>query len=198
MNESILKRSGIFFIILTIICGVIYTLFVTALAQLLFSDKANGSIIEVNGKKYGSTLLAQEFTENHHLWGRPMKLDVATFTDANGNALMYAVPSNMNPAGNEYAELIKERVAKLQQAHNDNKTPIPVDLVTISGSGLDPHISPAAAIYQVNRIAKYSSHSPQEIHKIIKACTEGRWLGIFGEERVNVLKVNLMLEGILQ
>ena len=127
-----------------------------------------------------------------------MNMDVSTYTDKDGNVLMYASPSNLSPASEEYEALVAERVQKLREADPDmDETAVPVDLVTCSGSGLDPHISPAAAEYQVNRIAKANDMLADAVRNIIKQCTEGRFLGVFGEETVNVLKVNLMLDGIL-
>ena len=131
----------------------VYTCVVTGIAQLVFPHQANASIIEVDGKKYGSELLGQQFTGEGYMWGRIMNVDVATYTDKDGNALMYAVPSNLSPASEEYEALVAERVEKLRAANPEmGDTPIPVDLVTCSGSGLDPAISPAAAEYQVARI----------------------------------------------
>ena len=156
-KEVFLKSLGIL-IAFIIICGFIYTFAMTGISQLLFHDKANGSIIEVNGKKYGCELLAQEFTDDGHMWGRVMNLK----------------ESNPDQAGK-----------------------VPVDLVTASGSGLDPEISPAAAEYQIPRIAEATGRSEEEIRAIVDKYTEGRFLGIFGEPRVNVLKVNLALDGIL-
>lgn len=185
--------------IFTLLCGVIYTGIVTGFAQLLFPDKANGSIIEVNGVKYGSSLLAQQYTDNAHMWGRIMNLDVSTFKDENGDILLYSSPSNLSPTSSEYAALIAERVEKIKAANPEmNGAPIPEDLVTCSGSGLDPDISPEAALYQVSRIAKGSGRSEAQVREIIAKCTTGKFLGIFGEERVNVLRVNLMLDGILK
>ncbi|MGN8801385.1 potassium-transporting ATPase subunit KdpC [Candidatus Merdisoma sp. HCP28S3_D10] len=182
----------------TLLCGVIYTGVVTGIAQLIFSDNANGSIIEVDGKKYGCELLGQQYTDESHMWGRVMNIDVSTYTDENGKELMYAAPSNISPASEEYAQLVAERVEKLRAADPDmDETAVPVDLVTCSGSGLDPHISPAAAEYQVARIAKANDMTDDEVRKIIRKYTDGRFLGIFGEETVNVLEVNLMLDGIL-
>ncbi len=176
----------------------VYTGVVTGFAQLIFPDKANGSIIEVDGKKYGCELLGQQYTDDGHMWGRIMNIDVSTYKDENGKTLMYAAPSNLSPASEEYEALVKERVEKLREANPDmDETAIPVDLVTCSGSGLDPHISPAAAKYQVARIAKANDMTEDEVREIIKKCTDGKFLGVFGEETVNVLKVNLMLNGIL-
>ena len=176
----------------------VYTGIVTGIAQLIFPDKANGSIIEVDGKKYGCELLGQQYTDDGHMWGRIMNIDVSTYKDENGKTLMYAAPSNLSPASEEYEALVRERVEKLRAANPDmDETAIPVDLVTCSGSGLDPHISPAAAEYQVARIAKTNDMTEDEVREIVKKCTDGKFLGLFGEETVNVLKVNLMLDGIL-
>ena len=187
------------FLIFTFVCGILYTGVVTGVAQLFFPEKANGSIIEVDGKKYGCELLGQQYTDDAHMWGRIMNIDVSTYKDENGHTLMYAAPSNLSPASEEYEALVAERVEKLRAANPDmDETAIPVDLVTCSGSGLDPHISPAAAEYQVARIAKANDVTEDEVRAIIEKCTDGRFLGLFGEETVNVLKVNLMLDGILE
>lgn len=193
-----LKALGLI-IILIIVCGVVYPGVITGISQLLFKDKANGSIIEVDGKKYGSTLLAQEFTGNQYLWGRIMNIDTETFTDTDGNKLMYAQPSNISPASKEYEVLISERVSKIKAANPEKgDEPIPVDLVTCSGSGLDPHISTKAAEYQVERIAKSRGISTEQVEEIVLKYTKGKFVGILGEETVNVLQVNLALDGILK
>ena len=197
--KSILCKSTVIFLIFTLLCGVLYTGLVTGAAQLLFPHQANGSILEIDGKKYGCELLGQQYTDDGHLWGRIMNLDVSTYRDENGKLLLYASPSNLSPASAEYEALVAERVEKLRAANPDmDDTAIPVDLVTCSGSGLDPHISPAAAEYQVARIAKVRGVTEDEVRDVIAACTTGRFLGVFGEETVNVLEVNLMLDGILQ
>ena len=196
--KNVLPRAATIFLIFTLLCGVVYTGFVTGIAQLIFADKANGSIIEVDGKKYGCELLGQQYTDDGHMWGRIMNIDVSTFKDENGKTLMYAAPSNLSPASEEYEALVKERVEKLREANTDmDQTAIPVDLVTCSGSGLDPHISPAAAEYQVARIAKANDMTEDEVREITEKCTDSKFLGVLGEETVNVLKVNLMLDGIL-
>ena len=152
----------------------------------------------MDGKKYGCELLGQQYTDEEHMWGRIMNVDISTYKDENGKTLMYAAPSNLSPASDEFEDLVAERVKMIREANPDmNETSIPVDLVTCSGSGLDPHISPAAAEYQVARVAKANDMTEDEVRAIIKQCTDGRFLGIFGEETVNVLKVNLMLDGIL-
>lgn len=197
-KQSVFPKALGMFIVFTLLCGVIYTGVVTGIAQLIFPNRANGSIIEIDGKKYGSELLGQQYTDDAHMWGRIMNIDVSTFTDENGKMLMYSAPSNLSPASEEYAELVRERVEKLRAANPDmDEAAVPVDLVTCSGSGLDPHISPAAAEYQVARIAKANDMSKDSVREIIDKCTSGRFLGVFGEKTVNVLKVNLMLDGIL-
>jgi K+-transporting ATPase ATPase C chain len=196
--KSILPRAAILFLIFTVLCGVVYTGVITGFAQAIFPEKANGSIIEVDGVKYGSNLLAQQYTDDAHMWGRIMNLDVSTYTDKQGNTLLYSAPSNLSPESKAYAALVEERVEKIQASNPAmGNTPIPEDLVTCSGSGLDPAISPAAAKYQVARIAQARGLSEENVNVIIAKCTDGKFLGVFGEETVNVLKVNLMLDGIL-
>jgi len=196
--KSVLAKALGALLVFTLLCGLLYPLAVTGISQLLFHNQVNGSIIEINGKKYGSVLLAQQFTGDGYLWGRIMNIDTKTFQDENGKALMYAVPSNLSPASEQYKKLVKERVDKIQAANPEKKgVPIPEDLVTCSGSGLDPDISPAAADYQVERIAKARNLPAQQVRDIIAKYTNGKFLNIFGEDTVNVLKVNLALDGIL-
>lgn len=197
--KSILPKAVKLVLIMTILCGLIYPLIVTAISQVFFKDKANGSIIEVNGVKYGSELLGQQYTGDRYLWGRIMNIDTQTFTDENGNAVMYAKPSNISPASEEYKELITERTEKIKAANpNTDMNKVPVDLVTCSGSGVDPHISIAAAQYQVERIARNRNITEAQVQKMIDKYTTGRFAGIFGEKVVNVLEVNLALDGILK
>lgn len=197
--KSILPRAALLLLIFTIVCGVLYTGAVTGIAQIIFPEKANGSIIEVDGKKYGSELLGQQYNDEKHMWGRIMNIDISTYKDKNGKTLMYASPSNISPASEKYEKLVAERVEMIKKANPQmNETAIPVDLVTCSGSGLDPHISPVAAEYQIKRLASANGISIDSVKEIIEKCTSGRFLGVFGEETVNVLKVNLMLDGILK
>ncbi|MEG0999332.1 MAG: potassium-transporting ATPase subunit C [Clostridiales bacterium] len=187
-----------FLLLMTVVCGVLYTGAITMFAQIVFPHQANGSIIEVDGKKYGSELLAQQYTDETHMWGRIMNIDVSTYKDKNGKPLMYAAPSNISPGSQEFADMVKDRVVLTKAANPAmGNTPIPVDLVTCSGSGLDPQISLAAAAYQVPRLAITNNKTQAEIKEIISSCTEGKFLGLFGEKTVNVLRVNLILEGIL-
>ncbi|MEG1886884.1 MAG: potassium-transporting ATPase subunit C, partial [Oscillospiraceae bacterium] len=152
--KTILPRAALFLILSILICGILYTGVITGIAQLVFPNSANGSIIEIDGKKYGSELLGQQYTDDNHMWGRIMSLDVSTFKDENGKTLLYSAPSNISPASDKYEKLVSERTEKIKAANpHMGDTPIPVDLVTCSGSGLDPHISIAAAEYQVKRLA---------------------------------------------
>ncbi|MGM9940619.1 MAG: potassium-transporting ATPase subunit KdpC [Bulleidia sp.] len=182
---------------MTLVCGVIYTAAITGLSQLFFPEQANGSVIEVDGRKYGSELLAQQFTGEEYMWGRIMNLTMVI--DQDGNAKVYSGPSNLSPESEEYRQLVEERVDQIKEADPyAQEEKIPEDLVTCSGSGLDPDVSLAAAEYQIPRISKVRGMSQDQVENIIEACTTHRILGVFGEDHVNVLKVNLMLDGILK
>lgn len=192
------KKALLSVITFTVFCGFIYTMVMTGICQVLFPNSANGKIIEVNGVKYGSELLGQQYTSDKYMWGRITKLDVSTYKDADGNQLAYAVPSNLSPASEDYENLIANRVEKIKKANPEKgNEPIPVDLVTNSGSGLDPDISLAAAKYQVDRLARENNMSKDEINDIIEKCTNHKFLGFFGQETVNVLKVNLMIDKVI-
>lgn len=199
--KSIMKVSGkalVFLLVMTVLCGVIYPLVTTGLAQVIFPWQANGSLIEVDGVVYGSEHIGQQFTQMNHLWGRPMNVDTSSFADENGNPLAYGWASNKSPAGDGQEAVYAERVRVIRAAHPEmGDAPVPADLVTISGSGLDPAISPEAAEYQVARIAANTGKTEEEVRAIISRYTTGRFLGILGEPTVNVLKVNLALDGIL-
>ncbi|MGI6070375.1 MAG: potassium-transporting ATPase subunit KdpC [Blautia sp.] len=198
-KNPVIRTAFVFLVAFTVSCGGLYTVLCTGIAQLFFPGKANGSIIEIDGKKYGSTLLAQEFTGEEYLWGRIMNIDSETYTDDEGNIAVYSGPSNQSPAGEELEALVAERVEKQKEANPDMAgEKIPVDLVTASGSGLDPEISPAAAKYQIARVAKARDMKAEEVRAIVEKYTTGRAFGVFGEPRVNVLKVNLALDGILK
>lgn len=191
------KRAAILIIIMTVLCGLVYPLMITAISQVFFHNKANGSIIEANGKKYGSELLGQQFVGDEYLWGRVMNIDTQIFSDKDNNTLMYAKPSNINTSGKEYSKLVEKRVNKIKSANPDaDPDKIPVDLVTNSGSGLDPQISYSAATYQIDRIAKSRDISNSKVQAIIDKYTTNRFIGVFGEKVVNVLDVNLALDGI--
>ena len=195
MITTLLRRSLIFLCIMTALtCA--YTGVLTLAGKALFPFQAEGSIIAARGRQY-STLLGQPFSAANHLWGRPVSADTATYTD-NGKPLLYAGPSNKSPATAAYATTLQERATRIRLAHPEKSgQPIPVDLLTESGSGLDPHISPAAAEFQVERLARTTGFTAAEVRRTIAMYTQGRTLGLLGEARVNVLEVNLALEGLL-
>lgn len=196
MFKGIASRALGVFALFTIVCGLGYTLVVTGVAQLAFPYQANGSLITVDDKIVGSELIGQNFDDEAHMWGRIQNVSIVEGED--GELMAYGAPSNLSPASEEYRQLIDARVKKIRAANPDAvMDAVPVDLVTCSGSGLDPEISPDAAEYQVPRLAKATGKSEDEVRGIIAACTKGRFLGVFGEPTVNVLKVNLMLNGAL-
>lgn len=197
--RAVFPKAIKLFLIFTVLCGAVYTLVITGISQVIFPKQANGSIIEINGKKYGSVLLAQQYTDKKHMWGRIMNIDTDSFKDNEGNKVAYAWASNLTPAGKELQTVINDRINMIKEAHPEKgDTPIPVDLVTCSGSGLDPHISVAAADYQADRIAKNNNMSKEEVQSIIDKYTNNKLLGVLGEKTVNVLEVNLALDGILK
>jgi K+-transporting ATPase ATPase C chain len=166
--------------------------------QVAFPYQANGSVMEVDGKSVGSELLAQWSSADGRMWGRVMDVDTTSFTDEEGAPALYAAPSNLSPTSDRYSELVAERVARLREADvEQGDAAIPVDLVTCSGSGIDPGISPAAAEYQVPRIVCATGLPTEKVEGIVSDCTSGRFLGVFGEPTVNVLKVNLALDEAL-
>lgn len=197
--KSVISKMLGFFLVMLVITSLIYPAVITAAARAMFPDQATGSIIVGNdGKRYGSELLAQEFTGENYMWGRIMNVDTATFVGEDGEPLLYSWASNKSPAGEELEALVAERVKRLRAANPEQgDEPIPVDLVTCSGSGLDPDISPAAAEYQVQRIADARGIRPEDVQAVVDRYTTGRTFGLFGEPRVNVLKVNLALDGKL-
>lgn len=196
MFKGIASRALGVFALFTIVCGLGYTLVVTGVAQLAFPYQANGSLITVDGKVVGSELIGQNFDDEAHMWGRIQNVSIVEGED--GELMAYGAPSNLSPASEEYRQLIDARVKKIRAANPDaDMDAVPVDLVTCSGSGFDPEISPDAAEYQVPRLAKATGKSEDEVREIIAQCTKGRFLGVFGEPTVNVLKVNLMLDGAL-
>jgi K+-transporting ATPase ATPase C chain len=174
-----------FVALLTVLTGVIYPLTVTGLAQALFRDRANGSLISDNGEVVGSELIGQPFSDPRYFWGRLS----ATEYDAAASS-----GSNYGPTNPALLEAIQARIDALKAVDPDNQELIPVDLVTSSGSGLDPHISPAAALYQVPRVARYRRLSEEQVYALVARFTEGRQFYIFGERRVNVLKLNVALD----
>ena len=196
MFKGVASRALGVFALFTVVCGLGYTLVVTGIAQVAFPYQANGSLIKVDDKIVGSELIGQNFEDEDHMWGRIQNVTIVEGED--GGLMAYGAPSNLSPASEEYRQLVDARVVKIRAANPDaGMDAVPVDLVTCSGSGLDPEISPDAAEYQVPRLAKATGKSEDEVRDIIAQCTKGRFLGVFGEPTVNVLKVNLMLDGVL-
>ncbi len=182
-----IKNAAISLLLFTVLTGIIYPLVVTGIAQTAFRHQANGSIITKDGKVVGSELLGQEFSDPKYFWGR---LSATTPYPYNGGS---SSGSNLGPNNPDLMKAVQARIDALHAADPGNEAKIPVDLVTTSGSGLDPHISPAAAEYQVRRVAKERGLKESLVRELISQHTQGRWLGLFGEPVVNVLELNLAL-----
>jgi K+-transporting ATPase ATPase C chain len=185
-----LRSSILIFLVLTVLTGLIYPLAVTALAQVIFPHQANGSLIEKDGKPVGSALIGQPFAGPRYFWGRPSATSPSPYNAVNSGG------SNLGPTNPDLIKRVKADVERLRAAngHAGDQTPVPVDLVTSSASGLDPHISPAAAFYQVNRVALARGLDSTALRRLVEKHVEGRWLGLIGEARVNVLELNLDLD----
>ena len=175
------------FVLLSVITGVIYPLIVTGIAQMVFPHQANGSLIEKDGVIVGSELIGQQFDDPKYFWGR---LSAAGYNAALSSGSNYGP---MNPA---LLDSVQARIDALKTADPENPLPIPVDLVTASASGLDPHISVASALYQVSRVASARGLDEADIVALVDQYTEGRQFGFLGEPRVNVLLLNLALDGL--
>ncbi|MDO5358470.1 MAG: potassium-transporting ATPase subunit C [Slackia faecicanis] len=186
------------FVLASVACGIVYTAAVTLVAQVVFPYQANGSFVEgTDGNRY-SMLVGQTYRDDAHMWGRVQNYNAETFTDEDGSVLLWAGPTNESPAAFEFGDAVAQRVEKVRAAHPEQgDAPVPSDLVTCSGSGFDPHISPAAAEYQVERLARTTGRSQDEIRAIIVQCTQQPQFGVLGDAAVNVLAVNLMLDGVL-
>jgi K+-transporting ATPase ATPase C chain len=177
-------------LIFTILTGLVYPLVVTGIAQLVFPHQANGSLIVRNGQTVGSTLIGQSFDEPKYFWGRLSATGPYPYNAAASSG------SNLGPTNPALLDAVKARIAALKAADPANSQPIPVDLVTSSGSGLDPNISVEAALYQIPRVAKVRGMSETAVHALMDQFTQGRQFGFLGEPRVNVLELNLALDGI--
>lgn len=173
------------FIILT---GILYPLAITGIAQVAFPRQANGSLIFRDGKPAGSSLIGQPFTTPKYFWSRPSATSPIGYNAESSSG------SNLGPTNPDLMKVIQERIAALRKADPDNKAPIPVDLVTSSASGLDPHISPAAAEYQIRRVAEARHVEEQTVRELVVKHTAGRTFGLLGEPRVNVVELNLDLD----
>jgi potassium-transporting ATPase KdpC subunit len=182
-----LRSAILIFLVLTVLTGLVYPLVVTGIAHAVFPRQANGSLITEAGTVRGSSLIGQPFAGPRYFWGRPSATGPFPYNAANSSG------SNLGPTNKALIDRVKSDVDRIRAAH-PGKGPVPVDLVTTSGSGLDPHISPAAAIYQVERVAAVRGLAPTAVRQLVDHHIEGRWLGVIGEARVNVLELNLDLD----
>ena len=187
--KSTLRPALVLFGALTLVVGVLYPLAVTGIGQLAFADKASGSLVLREGKPVGSTLIGQSFSSPGYFWGRP------SATGPMPNNASGSSSSNQGPLNPALVDAVKGRIAALRAADPANTAPVPVDLVTASASGLDPDISVAAAQYQAGRVAAARKLPRERVEALVSAHTVGRSLGFFGEARVNVLRLNLALDG---
>jgi K+-transporting ATPase ATPase C chain len=190
MNNTILRPVLVIFAALTLVTGVAYPLVVTGAAQALFPAQAAGSLVLRDGKPVGSALIGQNFADAKHFWGRPSATSPMAYNASASSG------SNQGPLNPALTDAVKSRVEALRAADPGNTAPVPVDLVTASASGLDPHITPAAARYQVARVAKARGLPVDKVTALVEQKTESPLLGLLGEPRVNVLQLNLALEAL--
>jgi len=188
--KTLFRPALVLFVALTVLTGLVYPAVVTALGQALFPHEANGSLIRKDGRTLGSELIGQQFDAPYYFWGR---LSATTPNPYNGGS---SSGSNVGPTNPALAAEVAKRVAALRAADPSNTSPVPVDLATASGSGLDPDISPAAAAYQAGRVARARGLAREHVDALIAQHTRGRSLGLFGEPRVNVLQLNLALDDL--
>lgn len=185
-----LRIAGVFLLVFTVVTGVVYPSVVTGVGQVLFRDEANGSLIVVDGRVVGCELIGQQFEGREYFWSRP------SMTGEYPYNVLGSVGSNKSPAGEELEGIVAERVSVMKEANPSQTGAVPVDLVTASASGLDPHISVAAAEYQAQRVADARGMAVEDVMVCVKAQTEGRTFGFLGEPRVNVVQLNLMLDAL--
>lgn len=185
---SLLRPALSLLALFTLLTGLLYPALVTGVAQFLFPDQANGSLMKQGDRIVGSTLIGQPFTDARYFWSRPSATGPVPYNAAASSG------SNQGPLNPAFKDAVAARVQALRDADPTQKAPIPVDLVTASGSGLDPHISPAAAYYQVPRVARLRGLSEARVRELVAMHVEGRSLGLLGEPHVNVLALNLALD----
>jgi len=184
------KPALVLFVLLTLLTGVVYPLVVTVVAQTVFPSQANGSLVLRDGAIAGSSLIGQPFDDPKYFWSRPSATAPFAYNGAASSG------SNLGPLNPALVDAVKARVDALRAADPGNRAPIPADLVTASASGLDPHVSPAAARWQVGRVAGARGLDPATVEALVARNTEGRQWGFLGEERVNVLALNLALDAM--
>jgi K+-transporting ATPase ATPase C chain len=185
-----LRPALLMLIIMTVLTGALYPLVVTGIAQVAFPRQANGSLIQREGKAVGSEMIGQPFGAPKYFWSRPSATSPYPYNAASSSG------SNQGPLNPAFTDAVSARIKALRDADPGNTAPVPADLFTASGSGLDPHISPAAAQYQVARVSRVRKLDPEKVRALVAEATEGRQLGLFGEPRVNVLKLNLALDAL--
>jgi K+-transporting ATPase ATPase C chain len=183
-----IRSAVVLFLLLTAVTGIVYPALVTLVAHAAFSEQASGSLVRVDGKLVGSRLIGQPFSSPRYFWGRPSATGPIPYNGAASSG------SNQGPLNPALVAAVENRVAALRAADPGNARPVPVDLVTASGSGLDPHISIAAAEYQVPRVARERGLPEEEVRRLLLDATQGRTIGVLGEPRVNVLELNLALD----
>lgn len=188
--RTLIRPAILSLLLMTLLTGFLYPGAVTALAQLVFPRQANGSLLRAGGKDVGSALIGQGFTQAKYFWSRPSATGPNPYNGAASSG------SNLGPSNPALAQAVKDRVAALRAADPGNAAPVPIDLVTTSASGLDPDISPAAAEYQVARVAQLRGVSADSIRALVRQFTSPRQLGLLGEPRVNVLQLNLALDSV--
>ncbi len=186
--KTLLRPAVSLFVVLSTVTGIAYPLAVTGIARLAFPDAAAGSLLIKDGTPVGSHLIGQHFTDPAYFWGRPSATEPMPYNAAASGG------SNLGPLNPILRRTVRERIAALRRADPGNEQLIPADLVTASASGLDPHISPQAAAYQVTRVARWRRMTVAEVEGLVAQCTEGRQWGVFGEPRVNVLRLNIALD----
>ena len=186
--KPLVRPAVTLFVLLSVITGLMYPLLVTGLAKVAFPEQAAGSLIRVDGQVVGSSLIGQSFSDPKYFWGRPSATSPMPYNAAN------SAGSNQGPLNPALVDAVKGRIEALKAADPNNTTPVPVDLVTASASGLDPHISLAAVLYQAGRVARTRGLSDDTMRALIADHSEGRLLGVLGEPRVNVLALNLALD----
>lgn len=189
---TLVRQSVLVFLVLTVLTGVAYPLLVTGVAQLVFPYAANGSLIERDGRVVGCELICQQFNDAKYFTGRPSATGPAPYNAAASSG------SNYGPTNPAQLDAVRGRVESLKQANLAQTGQVPIDLVTASGSGLDPHLSPAAAEFQIARVARERGMTQEALRELVAAHTEGRTFGVLGEERVNVLQLNLALDDLEQ
>ena len=188
--KALLRPALSLFALLSAITGLAYPLAVTAIAGVVFPDQATGSLILKDGKPVGSALIGQNFSDPKHFWGRPSATAPQPYNATASSG------SNLGPLNPAQLDAVKGRIEALRVADPGNAAPVPADLVTASASGLDPHISPASALWQVGRVAQARGLPEAQVRELVETHTEGRQWGLLGEARVNVLQLNLALEAL--